>query len=294
MIEPTNLCNFKCPACPTGSGLEKKEPKRSMNLEEFKVIVDPVKNFIKRVRLWGFGEPFLAPDFPRMIKYLSKNNILISVHTNGSVLNKKIIDSFKENPKLRISFSIDGLTQKTYGHYRKSGNLKKVLANLEYLVDLKSKYDLNNLELIWQFLVNRENEQEVSKVRKLAKEIGIDKLRIKTINIKKEHPRYIDFISKKRKYRRIRKRIVGSKDCGFIDPGMPVIYCNGSVTPCCAYPLKRYSMGNVFEESLMSIWDSAKYKKFRQDNLKGVNRVCNKNCRFFKTSKVYVEKIDLK
>jgi len=62
MVEPTNVCNLRCPACPTGSG-KLNRPKRMMRFEEYKRIIDQVKNKVIGIALWNYGEPFLNKNF---------------------------------------------------------------------------------------------------------------------------------------------------------------------------------------------------------------------------------------
>lgn len=293
MIEPTNICNLHCPACPTGSGYYNSKPRGAMSFRRFRNIIDVAKDFLEYINLWGFGEPFLAPDIMQMIDYAGRNNILINIHTNGNALTKKMMNQFKKNYRLNITFSIDGLTQKTYSYYRKGGNFKKALDNLFYTINLKRKYNLANTRINWQFLVMKINEHQILAVRKLAKEIGIDTLRLKTISIDKNHPQYNSFIPKNKKYRRLKKKNKNSVDCFFINPGTPNITWDGYVSPCCIDYLREYIMGNVFKENLLNIWNDKKYRKFRDDYMKGTNKKCNDECRFNKF-RAYIEDIDFR
>jgi len=292
MIEPTNICNLQCPVCPTGNDYYDDQPKGKMSFKQFKKIIGLTKDFLEYINLWGFGEPFLAPDIMKMINYAGDNNILVNVHTNGNVLNKKIMDSFKRNYKMNITFSIDGLTQKTYSYYRRGGNLKKAMDNLSYLIDLKKKNNLDNLKIIWQFLVMRTNEHEIRRVEQVAKKIEVDKLRLKTIGINKKDQRYDKFIPRNKNYRRTKNKVVNLKNCVFINPGMPTILWNGDVVPCCHDYLKKCLMGNVFKKNLLDVWNSQKYKKFRDDYKKHHNDICNTKCKFNKNSMVYIKEIN--
>jgi radical SAM protein with 4Fe4S-binding SPASM domain len=293
MIEPTNLCNLHCPICPTGVGYFDDKAKGAMPFKQFKDIVDSTKDFITDVNLWGYGEPFLAPDIMPMINYLGGNNILINIHTNANILTEKMMEQFKNNYRVNITFSIDGLSQKTYEYYRVGGNLKKALSNLSYLVKLKKMYNLFNLRIYWQFLVMRVNEHEITKVQKLAQKIGVDILKLKTISIGKNNSQYNDFIPKKSIYRRLRKQDKNSPSCSFIDPGTPNITWDGEVVPCCIDYRREYVMGNAFKDNLLDIWNNEKYIKFRNDYKKGVNKKCNDECSFDKF-RVYAKEIDLR
>ncbi len=291
MIEPTNICNLRCPLCLTGANFSKR-PKGNMNLSQFEKIISPLKDFLKQVNLWGFGEPFLAPDILKMMDFLGRNDIVVNIHTNASFLNRNILDHFKKNYKARVTFSIDGITQKSYSYYRKGGNLKKAMANMSYLVGLKKKYNLDNIRIIWQFMVMRTNEGEIESIEHLAKKTGVDRLKLKTISVSKRSSLYNDFMPEKAKYRRERSKVVNFAECGFINPGMPNVSWNGDVIPCCHDYLQECVMGNAFRESILDIWDNKKYRKFRRDYRNGINHLCNTKCKFTKKSKIYVKEID--
>lgn len=299
IIEPTNICNLHCPACPVGCGYFNNKPRGSMSFQQFKRVIDLNKNFLEHVYLWGFGEPFLAPDIIKMINYTGENNIILSIHTNGNILNKKTMNQFKNINifKLAITFSIDGLTQKTYSYYRKGGNLKKALDNLSYLINLKKKNNLSNLRIIWQFLIMRTNEHEIPAVYKLAKKMGVDKLKLKTINLDKDTPHYNNFLPQR--YNKFLPKdksnhwdscedckVVKNLECEFINPGSSFVLWDGKVVPCCIDYQRRYLVGNAFKEKLIVIWNSEKYKKFRKAYKKNTNILCSR-CRFKRKVEIY-------
>jgi len=290
MLEPTNICNLRCPVCLTGGGYDKR-PKANMTLNRFKKVVKPVEGLLETASLWGFGEPFLAPDIMKMINYLGNRDKFINIHTNGNTLTKKTLDQFKSNYKIHLTFSIDGITQKSYVHYRRGGSLKKALDNLSYLINLKNKHNLFNIVTTWQFLVTGVNEHEIEKAKEIAKKRGVDQLRFKTISVGRNHSLYQSLTPLKKKHQRKRNRVVAKEDCVFLFPGIPNILVNGDVVPCCHDYSHDYKMGNAFKESLIDIWNNQKYKKFRKDYKKGINQLCNEKCKFTKKSKIYLEEI---
>ena len=57
-IETGNICNLKCPLCPTG----RKDPGPSrgfMAFEDYKKIIDELSRDLILVRLYNWGEPLL-------------------------------------------------------------------------------------------------------------------------------------------------------------------------------------------------------------------------------------------
>jgi len=96
-VDPTNLCNFQCPFCPTGHRelLEAVgRPAGRMDFALFDKIMNdmlmfPVKP--KVLHLYKDGEPLMHPDFGRMAMLARTHNIAeqINLTTNAALLTAK-------------------------------------------------------------------------------------------------------------------------------------------------------------------------------------------------------------
>ena len=86
----------------------------------------------------------------------------------------RIVDSGLD----QLNASIDGATQATYALYRRGGSLATALANLESLVRAKHQAGTKHPLIEWQFIVSRHNYGEIEDVRRLARETGVDILRL--------------------------------------------------------------------------------------------------------------------
>jgi hypothetical protein len=53
-VEPTSICNLKCPLCPTGRGVLNREL-RHMELEELQALVDDMERYLLFLVLWDWG-----------------------------------------------------------------------------------------------------------------------------------------------------------------------------------------------------------------------------------------------
>src|SRR3989344_4099762 len=84
MIEPTNICNLKCPLCPTGVG-ELHRASGLMDLDNFKKFIDEVSGHVLHLRMWNWGEPFLNRNIGEMVSYAKAGGMFVNLSTNGTM-----------------------------------------------------------------------------------------------------------------------------------------------------------------------------------------------------------------
>jgi len=256
LIEPTTICNLKCPGCPTVSGILKR-PKGYMSLDNFKKIINECEKSLEMIMLWNYGEPFLNKDLFKMISYARNKNIKVITSTNAHFLPEKI-DELIDSKINKIMISLDGATKKTYEKYRQNGNFETVVDSIRKLCIKKDK----NIFVELQFIIMRHNEHEIERIKKLAIELKVDKLSLKSAWFldKRLQKKYKDIIPINPKYQRI---IEHSGYC--IRPWYHMtIQWNGDVAPCCYDADCHINLGNVFEQNLKTVWNGKKIKNFRK------------------------------
>lgn len=291
-IELTNVCNLSCPGCPSGIGFFNNRPRGFMSFDSFKKIIDENKE-IKHINLIGQGEPFLVPDIFKIIRYADEKGLVISIHTNGNKISEEVFYVLKKiNTKISITFSIDGIRQESYEVYRRNGRLNLVLANLCKLVKLKKDNKLNNIKIIWQFLLMKHNKAEVFRLKKIVKTLGVDILKIKKPVFTDEMP--------EDKYGAVIKNenlgdnnddfnVIRGGSCEFVDPGSLVVLWDGVVVPCCVDYKREVVLGSVLKSRLSDIWNNDKARKFRGAYKKNKNNLCF-TCRFRKNKSNEIKK----
>jgi SynChlorMet cassette radical SAM/SPASM protein ScmF len=91
---------------------------------------------LSHVKLTG-GEPLLHPDFLRMVDLLKKNNLGLTIETNGTLLDKKIAHYLKEKSTLSfIAVSLDGATPESHDSFRGvKGSFEKACQAISFLVE---------------------------------------------------------------------------------------------------------------------------------------------------------------
>ena len=176
-IDITNICNLRCPLCPTGVGPPGRK-KGIMPLETFKKVIDEMKRHLISIDLFNWGEPFLNKHVYDMIRHAHKHHIITSVSTNFNYFSGESAEDLISSGLDFLILSIDGASQETYEQYRVGGDFKKVINNIEILVERKRKLGSKHPFICWQFLVMRHNEHEVEIVEKMAEDLGVDDITI--------------------------------------------------------------------------------------------------------------------
>ncbi len=265
MIEPTNICNLKCPMCPSGNGTLKRA-KGYMEFSTFKIIIDEIKNKSFMVVLWNQGEPYLNKDFLKMVKYASDKGLFTLVSTNANI-DINVEETVKSGLD-SIIVSLDGSTQATYNKYRVNGELNKVLENVRKLVEIKNKLNVKHPLIRWQFIVMKHNEHEIESIKRLANELGVENLEFKTVQIYSKDDIH-HFLPENPKYRRYKIKgddfelKFGIKNrCRRIWTNA-VVNWDGEVAICCFDKDVEYKIGNIKDKPLAEIWKNDSIQKIR-------------------------------
>ena len=118
-----------------------------------------------------------------MVKYARSKGIYTITSTNGHFLNDKNARETIESGLDRLIISVDGTTQETYESYRIEGKLESVLQGAKNVVKWKKELNSPTPHIIFQFLVVKPNEHQIPDIYKLAEEIGVDEVKLKTAQV---------------------------------------------------------------------------------------------------------------
>jgi len=148
-IDPINVCNLRCPLCPTGRGVLARSRGR-MTLADLKQIVHEIAPYAYRVELYNWGEPLLHPDIFDMIKYISQQRIMVGLSSNLNILDANKAQQLVDSGLAQLVVSIDGATQESYAAYRHQGKLDDVLSNLQLLLETRRALKRRTPFVIWR------------------------------------------------------------------------------------------------------------------------------------------------
>jgi len=282
-VEPTNLCNLKCPQCPSGMDLLSRK-KGNIGTELYEKIMDELSPYLMHLTLYFQGEPFLNPDLTKLISIAKNKKIITAISTNGHFLTEDNCEKIITAGLDRIIISMDGLDQKTYEKYRVNGDFQKVVDGIKTLVDKRKKLKKSNPFIELQFLVFNHNEHQIIDFRKFAKYYGADSAKIKTAQIYNPDSNS-EMIPSSDKYSRYKKDNQGKyqiksslKNHCFRMWSSAVVLHDGRVSPCCFDKDATFVLGDLNDSTFGKIFKSDEYNKFRNSvfsERKNIEMCCN-------------------
>ncbi|MEL7222003.1 MAG: radical SAM/SPASM domain-containing protein [Bacteroidota bacterium] len=288
-FEPTTACNLRCPECP--SGLRQfSRPTGNLKADFFRASIDEMAQHLLYLIFYFQGEPYINPDFLDMVAHARDKGIYTITSTNGHFLNDANSRRTIESGLDRLIISIDGTTQEVYEQYRKAGKLEVVLQGVRNIVKWKKQLRSATPHIVIQFLVVKPNEHQISGIRKLADELGVDALSFKTAQVydyEFGNP-LIPTAEGLSRYRQLPDGRYAPKakidsHCWKLWHGTVVTW-DGRVVPCCFDKDAQHQLGDLKEKSLRDIWYGKRYQAFRKTLFKGRDQIdictnCTEGCK---------------
>ena len=114
-FELTPVCNMDCKMCYVRISRQAQEaiaPLRSA--KDWLALGQQAKDAGMLYLLLTGGEPFLHPEFREILEGLHKMGFLLSVNSNGTLINEETIRWLKNAPPNRINISLYGASDETY------------------------------------------------------------------------------------------------------------------------------------------------------------------------------------
>jgi len=291
-VEPTTACNLRCPECP--SGLRSfTRPTGNLKQDFFRRTIDQLASRLTWLIFYFQGEPYINPGFLDMVSHANQKGIYTITSTNGHFLDDENARRTIESGLSRLIISVDGTTQEVYEQYRKEGSLEKVLAGARNIVQWKRALKSKTPHVIFQFLVVRPNEHQIPDIYRLANEIGVDEVKLKTAQVY-NYKNGNALIPSDTKYARYVKQPDGTyavknkllNHCWKLWHAC-VITWDGIVVPCCFDKDATHRLGSLQDRSFKEIWQNGHYSTFRTQLLKGRETIdictnCTEGCKVWR------------
>lgn len=277
-VEPTTSCNLSCPECP--SGLKSfTRPIGKISFNDFVAILDQMGKTLQYITFYFQGEPLLHNQFADFVSKAKQYNIVVATSTNAHYLDRQTADDLIRSGLDRLIISLDGTDEETYVKYRRGGDFSQVISNIKTMVEARKERKVSHPFLELQFLVLKHNEHQIDRIKELGKELGVDKVVLKTAQVY-EFEEGNDFIPEKDKYSRYEKQENGKfriknklpNHCFRMWSGC-VLTWDMQVVPCCFDKDADFKFGNIMNQGFDQIWRSNEYNDFRQQILRDRSKI---------------------
>jgi radical SAM protein with 4Fe4S-binding SPASM domain len=169
-IEVTRRCPLECLHCYNNLPMGDMDAKRrELTKEEHFRVLDELVEMGCFWILYTGGEIFARKDFLEIYTYAKKKGFLITLFTNGTIINEQIADYLKEWPPFAIEITLYGRTRETYEALTAiPGSYDRCLRGIRLLKE-------RGLPLKLKTVATSINKHEVMAMRRFAEEeLGVE------------------------------------------------------------------------------------------------------------------------
>ena len=261
-LDPSNLCNLRCPGCATGIRDPKGEPRGFMSVELFGRLLDLFGPQCFSIVLCGWGEPLLNPRFFDFVRMAWKRGIPTWIHSSLNYLTDEMAEECVASRGLcQILVSLDGASQAVYERYRRMGDIEKVKANIRKIIGVRRSMRSLWPLVTWKYLIFEHNADEVEAARRLASECGAD-----AFTTYPGAATLVGAFNVERRYDRISRTWARKPMPPMCKDLWTSVHVNpaGYVMPCCLAYGPEHSFGNVLECAFDDIWNGRAFVNARR------------------------------
>jgi radical SAM protein with 4Fe4S-binding SPASM domain len=164
-LELTQRCNNRCVHCYNNLAAgDKAALKNELSLDEHCRIIDEIAGFGCLWLLLTGGEILLRKDFLDIYTYARQKGLLISLFTNGTLMNSDIADYLAQLPPFSIEITLYGNTAKTYESITGiPGSYDRCLNGIRLLVE-------RNLPLKLKTMAIAQNKHEIFDMKRFVED----------------------------------------------------------------------------------------------------------------------------
>lgn len=133
-FELSPICNFSCRMCYVRKTLEDvhNSVRPMLTLDQWLEIAREAREQGMLYLLLTGGEPLLWPDFWKLYEQLIQMGFLVSINTNGSLIDDIAIERFRRLPPTRINITLYGASDETYESLCRA---KGVFSKVDYAIN---------------------------------------------------------------------------------------------------------------------------------------------------------------
>jgi len=183
VIDPSSICQLRCPICPTGASNAQRKIKGLPDAELspsrlergiLEAILDECGDLLFYCHFFNWGEPLLNQNLSAFIRMAHDYGIYTRFDTNLSLrCSDDRLKTLLQSGLDELEASIDGFSQQTYEQYRVGGRFDLALDNLKRLAKMRDSLGLNT-KINWNFLIFSFNEHEATSISEFCTEHKIN------------------------------------------------------------------------------------------------------------------------
>ena len=262
-IELTEACNLRCIHCYDGDE-HKDDVEHRLTIEEWKDILEQLKDLnCKKIQFIG-GEPTVYPHFFDILKYAVYIGHKVEIYSNLVLFTEELVSFIKKN-NITVHFSIYGSNSRIHD------SITNISGSFDKTIYWAKRLQQNNIKIIPAITIMNKNQDDYENIIRLLKSINInthliavdtprttDKRDVKAL-LPSSELKYISLRTKPNFYTTKTKfnKAYSVNTCLF---GKFSIQPNGNVSPC---EFSRDILyGNLKKLSLKDILNSENLKKF--------------------------------
>lgn len=167
-FELTARCNFNCPMCYVHMTDEQVQASgKELTARQWLDIARAAKEQGMVFALLTGGEPLMRKDFFEIYDGMREMGILISINSNGSMLQGPILERLLENPPFRINISLYGGSNETYQSMCGRPAYDQVKENIRRLREAGVDVSVN-------LSITPYNRHDLEKIHADAQELGVN------------------------------------------------------------------------------------------------------------------------
>lgn len=289
-LEVTRHCNCQCFFCHNKNTFAKKgkRTEKDLKTKNIKSIIDKIADEgIKQIRFTG-GEPLVRLDILELIRYAKSRGLQVRINTNGTLISPQIAENLVGYVDVILisiaSFNEDENDTQT----GLTGGLKKKIEAINLLKGKKKDF-------LWACTVaTKNNIRELDKIASHAYDLGVDYwFCLRQIPSNEDAAIYskddcaelmerLQWIKSKYREKYQDGEVLNNPIpfCAFGDENKAASVCSGAfygeghstliinpdgdILADYAYDKK---MGNIFDNSIMEVWNSEEVRRFREYEL---------------------------
>jgi len=164
-LELTHRCNLRCIHCYLGGSDDNKE---ELTTDEWRLVIDQIAESGCLTLIITGGEPLLRPDFADIYRHAKKKGLLVTVFTNGTLIQESILELFEDLPPYSIEITLYGATPVTYEKITGvPGSFEKCIKSI---LEIKKR----NFNLKLKAILLRTNQHELKTIHAISQKFNAE------------------------------------------------------------------------------------------------------------------------